>query len=153
MNIDKFQVKDNIYYYENNELKVTKNSQGYCRVIILGKAQRLHRLIALKYISNPFLKPIVDHIDNNKSNNSIENLQWLTYSENSKKAYSENQSMSNFTNKLIKKKTIVSEKDNIKTKHLSLRQCANFIQRDVAAVYRVLNKEWNLCNGYKLYYE
>jgi hypothetical protein len=153
MNIDKFYIKDNIYYYENNELKVTKNSQGYSRVTILGKAQRLHRLIALKYISNPFLKPIVDHIDNNKSNNSINNLQWLTYSENSKKAYSENQSMSNFTNKLIQKKSIISEKDNIKTKHLSLRQCANFVQRDVAAVYRVLNKEWNLCNGYKLYYQ
>lgn len=153
MNIDKFYIENNIYYYENKELKVTKNSQGYCRVFILGKAERLHRLIALKYIVNPFLKPIVDHIDNNKSNNSIENLQWLTYSENSKKAYLENRTMSNFTNKLIQKKSIISEKDNIKTKHLSLRQCASFIQRDVAAVYRVLNKEWNLCNGFKLYYE
>jgi hypothetical protein len=57
--------------------------------------------------------------------------------------------MSNFTNKLIQKKSIISEKDNIKTKHLSLRKCASFIQRDVAAVYRVLNKEWNLCNGYR----
>jgi hypothetical protein len=153
MKLEKFEIKNDCYYYDNKLLKVYKNSQGYNRVIILKKVHRLHRLIGLKYIPNLENKPIVDHIDNNKNNNNIENLQWLTYSENSKKAYNQVKSMSNFKTKNYTKKIIVSEKNDIKTEHRTLRDCAKFIERDVAAVYRVLNKEWNLSNGYKLYYK
>jgi len=152
MNIDLFEIKDDNFYYNTNVLKVSKNSQGYNRVIIDGNVYRLHRLIAMKYIDNKENKPIVDHINGNKNDNSISNLQWLSYSENSKKAYLQNPSMSNFKNKNVTNKKIVSIKNDVITNHKSLRDCAKFVQRDVAAVYRVLNKEWNLCNGYKLLY-
>lgn len=48
----------------------------------LYKTLLIHRLIALAYIQNPDKKPIINHLDGNKHNNSLNNLEWCTYSEN-----------------------------------------------------------------------
>jgi hypothetical protein len=42
----------------------------------------LHRMIAETHIPNPDNKPCVDHIDGNKFNNRVDNLRWVTHSEN-----------------------------------------------------------------------
>lgn len=44
----------------------------------------IHRLIAKTFIPNPDNKPCIDHIDGNKHNNRVDNLRWVTYSENMK---------------------------------------------------------------------
>lgn len=44
---------------------------------------RIHRIVAETFIPNPNNLPCVDHIDGNKYNNSVENLRWVTYTENS----------------------------------------------------------------------
>ena len=46
----------------------------------------IHRLIAIKYIPNPNNYPVINHIDGNKLNISIDNLEWCTYSHNNKEA-------------------------------------------------------------------
>ena len=43
-----------------------------------------HRLVAEAYIDNPLNLPVVNHIDGNKLNNSIDNLEWASYSDNTK---------------------------------------------------------------------
>ena len=44
--------------------------------------QRLHRLLALTFIPNPYNLPEVDHRDNNALNNTLNNLRWCNRSEN-----------------------------------------------------------------------
>jgi hypothetical protein len=58
------------------------NENGYIRVYIYNKTYALHRLIALTFIPNIENKEQVNHIDGNKLNNSIENLEWVTNQEN-----------------------------------------------------------------------
>lgn len=52
-----------------------------------NKKVKIHRLIALHYLPNPNNHPCINHIDGNKKNNSIKNLEWCTHSHNNKHAY------------------------------------------------------------------
>lgn len=47
-----------------------------------SKSYYVHRLVALTFIANPDNKPVVNHIDKNRSNNDISNLEWVTVLEN-----------------------------------------------------------------------
>lgn len=65
--------------------KLTKNGYYDLNLYIAGegkKTYRVNRLVALVYIPNPENKPFVNHIDGNKLNNSVENLEWVTHAEN-----------------------------------------------------------------------
>lgn len=53
----------------------------------VNKQRRVHILLAETFLPNPNGYPIVMHKDNNKENNSLENLKWGTISENTKQAY------------------------------------------------------------------
>lgn len=63
--------------HTNHVLKPQPNSKGYLRVSISKKLQFVHRLVAEKYIPNPDNLPQVNHIDGNKLNNSVDNLEWV----------------------------------------------------------------------------
>lgn len=71
-------------------LKPVLTPQGYLRVILRNgnknKTIRIHRLVALAFIPNPENKPEVNHIDGNKFNNCVENLEWNTDTENKRHA-------------------------------------------------------------------
>ncbi len=64
---------------------------GYMTISLYGngKEKRLlvHRLVAIAFIPNPENKATVNHIDSDRKNNRLDNLQWTTYSENTKHGF------------------------------------------------------------------
>jgi len=60
---------------------------GYIYLRVNIKKYALHRLVALTFIKNPENKLFVNHIDGNKLNNKVDNLEWLTCSENNLHAH------------------------------------------------------------------
>jgi len=73
-------------------LKPFRNKRGYLEVNLYNNskstAKIIHRLVAKAFISNDFNKPQVNHIDGNKLNNEVSNLEWMSNSENQLHAYS-----------------------------------------------------------------
>lgn len=59
---------------------------GYCQVTLCNQGERkkvlIHRLVAEAFIPNPLGLPQVNHKDENKTNNNINNLEWVTAKEN-----------------------------------------------------------------------
>ena len=58
------------------------NTSGYFQVSLKGKFLCVHRLVAEAFLPNPDGLPEADHLDRNKSNNAVSNLQWKTLSAN-----------------------------------------------------------------------
>lgn len=74
-------------------LNPARNNRGYLRVALCldGKVRydSVHRLVAETFIPNPRKLPEVNHIDGNKLNNNVTNLEWVTKGQNQIHAYKE----------------------------------------------------------------
>lgn len=75
-----------------------KNNKPYCRPV--------HRLVAQTFLPNPYNLTDVDHLDNNKSNNTIENLHWLSHKDNCRKYFNEKKYREQITMSVAKRRQI-----------------------------------------------
>lgn len=85
----------NVYNSKGELLNQYYNIRDGYRIIDLYKdgkriKKNVHRLVAETLIPNPDNLPCVNHIDGNKQNNRVTNLEWVTYSENSLHSYKHN---------------------------------------------------------------
>ena len=77
------------YITKEKILKPRCNNSGYLIVNLSkdgkGLNKTVHRLVAKAFIPNPEGLPEIDHIDGDKTNNVVENLQWISHVENNRK--------------------------------------------------------------------
>lgn len=142
---DKGEVRNKI---TNKILKQKIDRYGYKCIGLYYKKKKLyytiHRLLATEFVPNPDNKPQVNHIDGNKLNNSISNLEWSTAKENVIHA---------LYNDLYKNAlgVIVTDINTGKTtKYLSLKMFAKtlHITRNVVLPYIRLSSKYPFCNRY-----
>lgn len=70
---------DNTFRYTNSHFMTPrKQNSGYLTVHIMNKNKLIHRLVAEAFIDNPLNYPQVNHRDEDKTNNCVDNLEWCT---------------------------------------------------------------------------
>lgn len=132
----------NVYSKRKHKyLKQTINKYGYCKVMLqkdkYKKMYSVHRLVAEAFIPNYNKLPQVNHIDGNKQNNHVANLEWCTAKHNMNEAVRTGL----FDNcKKIQKENAV--KNNLNKYYI----LANEVTKKKVAQY---NKQNNLLNTYE----
>lgn len=80
-----------IFNRYNKKIQPVDNGKGYLVVGLTYKNKRvtkaIHRLLAEAFIENPFQLSDVNHIDGDRRNNSLSNLEWLSHGDNIKHSY------------------------------------------------------------------
>ena len=81
----------------------TQLPSGYCEVHICRNRFLVHRLVAYAFLGPPPSEAAsqVNHIDGNRSNNGIQNLEWVSHSENVRHSYATNPSRGNAGSKPV----------------------------------------------------
>lgn len=132
----------------NRILKPREHGDGYKCVVLYDKSKkncRIHRLVATEFIDNPDGKREVNHINGDKSNNSIDNLEWSTPSENMKHSYDAGL---NHSNKIPKNSMPIRIVETGKT-FSTISKCAEALKCSVGNISECINKKRQItCHGY-----
>ena len=140
-----FLVDDNLNIYSKRtgrKLTPWIGSDGYMQVSFTeenhkGFHQRVHVIFAHCFISNPNNYRYINHIDSNKLNNNLDNLEWCTNSENVNHGWhSGNRTHKNNTSVVVKTNT-----GDIVGKYNSIRKCSADLHLDRHKLARVLKGE------------
>lgn len=101
--------KEKLLKINHKKLKNSKRINCYVSLTLYGKSKSylVHRLVGIAFIINNENKPEINHIDGNTENNNVNNLEWVTTSENQLHAFKKglNQSKKGEDNKWSKLST------------------------------------------------
>lgn len=138
-------------------LKQCNDKAKYKRVSIYVKKKHItktiHRMVAETFIPNPDNLPEVDHINNIRDDNRVENLQWCTGEYNLEKSYKKG-----YRTYPLRVGIKIS-KDGITKKFVSKHECSRYIKEkeclssSIRSIYTNINwalKRNNKCYGYQV---
>lgn len=132
-------------------LKPVKNVKNNYLYVTLCKNKKtktfsLHRLVAICFIPNPDNLPVINHKDGNKSNNSVDNLEFCSYSHNEREA---------FRLRLKKTKPILQYdiNDNFIKRFDSVKEAKESLSIKGNDIISVCKGRRKTCGGYKWRYE
>jgi hypothetical protein len=130
----------------NNKGRITtgySKQDDYLVVNINNKGYYIHRLVALVFIPNPNNKPIVNHIDGNKQNPKLNNLEWVDNSENSRHAV--------VIGKIRTKEIIQYDLNNNKINTFnSVKEASEYLKISKGTVSNICNKKFSPARNYTL---
>ena len=125
------------------------NSKGYSKIELVNDSNQdkkvfVHRLVAINFIPNPSNKPQVNHIDGDKKNNRVENLEWCTQSENMKHAFKTGLKVSlkgedAFNSKMTDDKVLLL-REMYESGEFLLRELAEEFNIGIASVWNIVNR-------------
>ena len=121
------------------------------------KVKKLHRLLMETFVDNPNNYPCINHIDGNKLNNSLDNLEWCSISHNNKEAYRlglrkvSEKTMEQFMRDCHTPKIIAQAIENLrKSKDKAIKNSVEKRSKPVAIFkndfYKEFKKEVDACN-------
>ena len=127
-------------------LKTAIDAKGYLRTSLSknGKTStvKIHRVVAEAFLENPFDLPQVNHIDGNKQNNSVSNLEWISQSDNMKHACKTGLKLCSGENNSCSKLT-VHDVVEIRNSDLTQKELANLYGVSKTTIARVIHhKSW-----------
>lgn len=134
--------------FKGRVLLQTMNKQVQYKQVSLWKENKgtsyyVHRLVAEAFIPNPEGKPEVNHIDGNRQNNNISNLEWVTSGENS--LHASKTGLRVYTNRLTKDEFLDCLYDVINGEsYQSLSSRVPYKVPFLSTKLRALAKEFNL---------
>lgn len=109
-----------------------------------GESKKLyaHRIVAENFIPNPYNKQTVNHIDGNKHNNHVSNLEWNTYQEN-------NQHAADACIKTDMKPVAMLDKcGNILKTFASIHDAGDYVNGSFGNIHSVCNGKRQMASGY-----
>lgn len=74
--------KNRVRNSKNGIITTSLDNCGYKNVTLSGKTYKVHRLVAIAFIENIHQYPCINHKDENKENNRVDNLEWCSYKYN-----------------------------------------------------------------------
>lgn len=137
------------YRGKGNVLK-PRLKKGYYQIGLRKNATRqwyaIHRLVAETFIPNPKNLPQVNHKDENKLNNCVENLEWCTVAYNN--CYGTRLEKTSNTNKLKKEVTQYDLDGNKLNTFKSIKSASKETKTDFSSISKCINNKRRTANGY-----
>lgn len=140
---------------QNKIMKHNVDKGGYHRVPLYKNGKKLykaiHRLVAQAFIPNIDNKPQVNHIDSDRSNNNVNNLEWVTSSENNTHAYKFGKNYSRFGVQNGKSQPIIQYdlNGNFIKEWESLNLCADTLDLQESCISLCCSGKRNSTGGFK----
>lgn len=138
----------NVKNSKSNRMLKQENAKGYKRVTLrknnTARHFTVHRLVATAFLENPYDYPCINHIDENTSNNRLDNLEWCTYS------YNINFGSRNF--KVMRDSKPVAQMDfagNVLAKYISIGFASKILNVDPSNIYKCCNGKTQYAYEYK----